>query len=114
MAPVRYFYQGQETDFVIFVDSEEDAQNYLSDSTVPLSQAVSTFQVFTTQSGSGNEGILEEASKQQLQNEFGKEYAEDVIPIILKKGVNKHNHSVSNKFSSTNDTMGRGVAHGPR
>jgi len=106
--PSKVFYQGESQDFVVFVESDEVAQQYLNDSTIPLVDVVGTFKVYTPESGRGVEGVLHEASKRDVENEFGKKPIEEVIPIILKEGSSKHNTKAGKKgWGSTNDTIGR-------
>ncbi|SCU82142.1 LANO_0B05226g1_1 [Lachancea nothofagi CBS 11611] len=88
MAPVKYFYKGQQTDLVVFVESQELANEYLQDPTVgKLTEAVGVFKIFTNPQGEGAEGELGEASKAQVENEFGKKIkVEEAIAKILKEG----------------------------
>ncbi|SCU98492.1 LAFA_0G18272g1_1 [Lachancea sp. 'fantastica'] len=88
MAPIKYFYKGQETDLVVFAESQQAVENYLQDPTVgKLTEAVGVFKVFTNKQGEGAEGELGEASKAQVENEFGsKTKIEDAIAKILQNG----------------------------
>ncbi|SCU91752.1 LADA_0F11804g1_1 [Lachancea dasiensis] len=88
MAPVKYFYKGQETDFVVFVESQELAEQYVQEPTMgKLTEAVGVFKIFTNQQGEGAEGELGEASKAQVENEFGKKIkVEEAIAKILQGG----------------------------
>ncbi|CEP62347.1 Rtc3p LALA0_S05e03598g [Lachancea lanzarotensis] len=88
MAPVKYFYKGQETDLVVFAESQEAVDNYLKDPTIgKLTEAVGVFKVFTNPQGEGAEGELGEASKAQVENEFGKKIKiEEAIAKILQNG----------------------------
>lgn len=84
---VKYFYKGQDTDLVVFVTSVDEVNEYLKEPSIgKLSQVVEIFKVFCNQKGSGAEGALGEASKAQVQNEFGKKSIGEVIDIILKEG----------------------------
>lgn len=85
---VKYFYKGQDTDLVVFATSESDVNEYLKDPSIgKLSEVVEIFKVFCNQKGSGAEGSLGEASKAQVQNEFGKKTIEEVIDTILREGT---------------------------
>lgn len=88
--PHKVFYKGQENDFVVFVDNPTLLEKYhKGDNTIPLIDIVSIYKVFVNRQG-GVEGILDEASKQELQSEFGdKANVDDVIKAILKQGSDK-------------------------
>lgn len=84
---VKYFYKGEDTDLVVFATSVEDVNNYLKEPSIgKLSQVVEIFKVFSNRKGSGAEGNLGEASKAQVENEFGKKKIEEVIDSILRRG----------------------------
>lgn len=89
--PHKVFYKGKENDFVIFADNADLLQKYnKGDSTIPLIDIVSIYKVFINRQG-GVEGLLDEASKSELQNEFGsKANVDSVIKTILKEGSDKH------------------------
>lgn len=89
--PHKLFYKGKENDFVIFTEDPEATKKYKNgDKTVPLIDIVSIYKVFVNRQG-GVEGLLDEASKLELQNEFGpKANVDDVIKIILNEGDDKH------------------------
>lgn len=104
---VTSFYQGKDKDFIVFAESEESIKKYLKDSTVPLSQVVGNFKIYTTASGRGADGQLEEASKIDLDNEFGSKSNDEIIKEILEKGsVKNHPNVAKNIWRSTNDSMG--------
>lgn len=44
----KIHYKGKVDDFIIFVDDAKAAKDWLSDSSIPLAQVVSSFQIFTT------------------------------------------------------------------
>lgn len=107
---VKYFYRGEETDLVIFVESEQSVKDYLQDPSIgKLTEIVEVFKVFTNRSGRGAEGEFGEASKAQLENEFGKgKKVEEIIDTILREGEpNAHSDVNRNRFRSTNDSMGQ-------
>ena len=63
------------------------------------------FQVFF--SNQGAQGILGQASKQQLENVFGTKRDDDVVRQILEKGVSQAGEGIrTSNFGSTNVTMG--------
>ncbi|KAK4237141.1 ribosome maturation protein [Achaetomium macrosporum] len=82
---VKVHYKGNDEDFVVFIDSTEDYQKWLSDKSVPLAQVVSSFKVFTTHRH-GAQGMLEGASKAMLENEFGTSKEDEAVLKILEKG----------------------------
>ncbi|SCU83650.1 LAMI_0C04038g1_1 [Lachancea mirantina] len=105
---LKYFYKGQETDFVIFVESQAAVEEYLKAPAISkLTETVGVFKIFTNQQGEGAEGELGEASKSQLENEFGKHIkVEQAIDRILREGSANAKGDVNKaKFASKNDSM---------
>ncbi len=78
----------------------------------PLSSMTPAFSVFTT--GQGKEGIMGQASKQQLENAFGSSKDVDVVTEILEKGQMQEVSGGDKKYSSTNDSQrgGNSVSRG--
>ncbi|QEU58277.1 Rtc3 [Kluyveromyces lactis] len=112
--PVKFFYKGEETDFVIFVTSEEKVQDYVKNpSPSLLTDTVSLFKIFANQDARGSEGELGEASKSQLENEFGpKKSVEELLDVILKNGKPFGNTNINRKrWTSTNDANHGSHAH---
>ncbi|CDR41514.1 CYFA0S07e03026g1_1 [Cyberlindnera fabianii] len=106
--PVKVFYKGENIDFIVFVESEEIAQKYQKDSTIPLSEVVGTFKIFTSDQRRGSEGVFDEASRQELETEFGTKSVEEAIEKIIKEGTYLNATSLNKKtWNSTNDSMGR-------
>ena len=62
----RAVYKGEKETFMVIVESEAAVKSWKSDSSIPLTQVVEAFQVFT---GNGAQGILDRPSKQVLENE---------------------------------------------
>lgn len=89
--PHKIFYKGNGNDFVIFTENPDLIAKYKKgDATIPLIEIVSIYKVFINRQG-GVEGVLDEASKAELQNEFGKDAkVDDVIKKILNDGDDKH------------------------
>lgn len=105
MSVVKQFYQGKTRDFVVFIEEPGLAAKYLKDSTIPLSEVVGKFKVYTEESGRGSQGQLSEASKQELSSEFGDLKIEEIIDLIIKKGVSKNDPEINkNSWTSTNDS----------
>jgi len=44
----KLHYKGTNEDFIVMVDSVEDYQKWQTDKSIPLSQVVSSFKIFTT------------------------------------------------------------------
>lgn len=88
--PHKIFYKGNEHDFVIFTENPDLIKKYKGgDTTIPLVDLVSVWKVFTNRQG-GVDGILDEASKAELENEFGpKTKVDDAIKKILDEGDDK-------------------------
>lgn len=88
-SPHKVFYKGSSTNFVIFVESPDILDDYQKGDNVPLIDVVSIYKVFVNRQG-GVEGKLDEASREELQNEFGDgAKIDDAIRIILKSGDDK-------------------------
>jgi ribosome maturation protein Sdo1 len=82
----KVHYKGSnDEDFIVFLDSADDYQKWLSDKSVPLAQVVSSFKVFTTHKH-GPQGLLEGASNAMLENEFGTSKDDEAVLQILEKG----------------------------
>ncbi|KAF7197705.1 SDO1-like protein C21C3.19 [Pseudocercospora fuligena] len=84
-ATTKVHYKGSNDDFIIFVDSAKAVQDWKQDSSIPLAQVVSGFKIFVTHK-QGNTGIMDGASKAQLESEFGSSKDDDVVKQILEKG----------------------------
>ncbi|KAK3310095.1 ribosome maturation protein [Chaetomium strumarium] len=101
---VKVHYKGKDEDFVVFIDSTEDYQKWLSDKSVPLAQVVSSFKVFTTNKH-GAQGMLDGASKAVLENEFGTSKDEEVVLKVLEKG-NLQEFEFAERQGRRNDSNG--------
>jgi ribosome maturation protein Sdo1 len=53
----------------VIVDSQEAVAKYRKDSSIPLVDVVNSFDVFVTNKH-GAQGVMDRASKSQLENEF--------------------------------------------
>ncbi|EMG47195.1 hypothetical protein G210_2500 [Candida maltosa Xu316] len=79
-------------------------------STIPIIDIVSIFKVFVNRQ-KGVDGILDEASKSDLSNEFNTSNVDEAIKIILDKGDDKSKAgSIGETTASTNDSKGAGDA----
>ncbi|KAI0092176.1 DUF1960-domain-containing protein [Irpex rosettiformis] len=125
LTKVVYKPSTQSTDeFTVIVNSDEfkrwkdgELMSVRSlDTTIPLTEVVDSFQVFF--SNQGSQGILGQASNQQLQNVFGSHKDIDVVEQILRKGIAQAADEIkSGNFGVTNastgsisvDTRGKGL-----
>jgi hypothetical protein len=82
----QVFYKGSSGDqFCIFVESAEAVQKWKADSTIPMVDVVAGWKVLVPEHG--KQGVLNTASKQQLENEFGAGAKEDdIFKKILQEG----------------------------
>jgi ribosome maturation protein Sdo1 len=55
---------------VLIADSPEAVAKWRKDSSVPLVEVVDSFDIFVTNKH-GSQGVLDRASKGQIENEFG-------------------------------------------
>ncbi|RPB08137.1 DUF1960-domain-containing protein [Morchella conica CCBAS932] len=81
----KVVYKGKSDDFVVFIDSIEDLEKWKKDSSVPLAQVLNGWKVFCTHK-QGAQGIMDEASKANLDDEFGTTVEEEVVKKILLGG----------------------------
>ncbi|KAK5134678.1 hypothetical protein LTR08_006193 [Meristemomyces frigidus] len=105
----KVHYKGANDDFIIFVDSAKAVQEWKKDKSTPLAQVVSGWKVFVTHKH-GAQGILDTASHQQLDGEFGTHNEDDVVKQIMESGnVTESENSARN--GDRNITQGGSVAH---
>jgi len=105
----KVVYKGSEEDFVIFIDSAADLHKWKEDRSTPLAQVVSGFKVFITHKH-GAQGILDEASKQTMENEFGTKNEDEVMIKILERGSVQETENAERQ-GPKNDSQGGMVAH---
>ncbi|RMY68266.1 hypothetical protein D0863_07224, partial [Hortaea werneckii] len=84
-AQCKVHYKGKSDDFIIFVDSAQAVRDWKNDKTIALATVVSGWKVFVTHKH-GNHGILDGASKGQLEGEFGTSKDHDVFKQIIENG----------------------------
>ncbi|KAL5117254.1 hypothetical protein ACEQ8H_004813 [Pleosporales sp. CAS-2024a] len=104
----KVFYQGSAEGFVVFVESEEIVKKWKGDKTVPLTEVVAGWKIFTSEHG--KQGILNGASNSQLENEFGTKNEDDVVKQILEKGVIQTTENPE-RTGVTNESKGAMQAH---
>ncbi|OBZ70037.1 hypothetical protein A0H81_09841 [Grifola frondosa] len=81
-----------------------------SHSTIPLTDVVDSFKVFF--SNQGSQGLLGQASKQQLESVFGTSKDIDVVQQLLTKGKEQTGESFSaGQIATLNATRGSATTH---
>jgi len=81
----KVFYKGSTDDFIVFVESPQDYEEWKQDKSKPLAEVVNSFKVLVTHKH-GAQGQLDTASKASLENEFGTKNEDEVIMKILEGG----------------------------
>ncbi|EAT78470.1 hypothetical protein HBI56_184500 [Parastagonospora nodorum] len=104
----KVFYQGSSEGFVVFVESEELVRKWKGDKSIPLTEVVAGWKIFTSEHG--KQGILNGASHLQLENEFGTKNEDDVVKQILEKGDVQTSENPERQ-GNTNDSKGGMAAH---
>ena len=84
--PVRVFYKGKDIDLTVFATSDEAVEHYKEDPNIKnLDDVVEVFQVYTA--GRGSTGTLGAASRQEMEDEFGKGLSdEQFVDHVLREG----------------------------
>ncbi|KAK9246213.1 ribosome maturation protein [Lipomyces tetrasporus] len=107
----KVFYRGENDEFMVVIQSPEEYRRYKKDPSIPLVDVVDSFKVFVTRK-SGTQGIIDEASRAMLENEFGTRKPDQAIEKILRDGeFQEQKYTYKSNYDSTNDTMGARVAH---
>jgi hypothetical protein len=44
----KVHYQGKEDDFIVYIESAKDVQDWVKDKSIPLAQVVDSFKIFVT------------------------------------------------------------------
>ncbi|KAG8624703.1 hypothetical protein KVT40_007770 [Elsinoe batatas] len=105
----KVHFKGSEDDYVIFVENGKAVRDWKSDKSIPLAQVVNGWKIFVTHK-QGSQGVLDGASKGQLESEFGTSREEDVVTQILEKGTIIESEN-SQRQGDTNITAGGTVPH---
>ncbi|KAK9326017.1 ribosome maturation protein [Lipomyces orientalis] len=107
----KVFYRGENDEFMVVIQSPEEYRRYKKDPSIPLVDVVDSFKVFVTRK-SGTQGIIDEASRAMLENEFGTRNPDQAIEKILRDGeFQEQKYTYKSNYDSTNDTMGARVPH---
>jgi hypothetical protein len=103
---VKVHFKGSDDDYIIFVESAQAVRDWKANKTIAIANFVNSFKVFVSHKyvsiwpatppypskanhiiSQGTTGILDQAAKSQLENEFGTHKEEDVVEQILEKGT---------------------------
>ncbi|CAN3373492.1 hypothetical protein DIURU_003048 [Diutina rugosa] len=83
--PQTVFYKGKDQDFSVIIENKAAVEKFRKgDHSLPLIDIVGIYKVFVSQRGT--EASDDEASKQDLENEFGTSNRDEVIKKILTEG----------------------------
>ncbi|KAH9863817.1 hypothetical protein J1614_009749 [Plenodomus biglobosus] len=105
----QVFYKGSSGDqFTVFVESEEEVRKWKADSSIPLTRVVAGWKILVPEHG--KQGILNTASKQQLENEFGTSNEDEIIKKILTSGDVQSSENPE-RIGNTNDSKGTMIGH---
>ena len=105
----QVFYKGSNGDqFCVFVESEELLKKWKADSSIPMTEIVAGWKIMVPEHG--KQGILNTASKGQLENEFGTSNEDEVMKKILTDGSVQSTDNPE-RIGITNETMGARIAH---
>ncbi|CAE6465481.1 unnamed protein product [Rhizoctonia solani] len=102
-------------EYMVVVDPVEHKKYKEGDTSVPLSRIVDSYSVY--HSSTGHTGKWGKASKQQLEGTFETSKDDDVVKIIVDKGVSRTSDSFASKLGDTNLARGSGnlnINNGPR
>jgi len=105
----KVLYSIDNEDFIVIAHSAEILSNWKKDSSIPLSDVVESFKIFTTHK-QGAQGILDTASKGSLDSAFGGIKEDEILQKILKEGKVQTSETRARE-SSTNDSIGSMANH---
>ncbi|KAI8933544.1 hypothetical protein NX059_009281 [Plenodomus lindquistii] len=105
----QVFYKGSNGDqFTVFIDSVEELKKWKADSSIPLTSVVAGWKILVPEHG--KQGILNTASKQQLENEFGTTNEDEIVKKILTSGDVQSSENAE-RIGNTNDSKGPMAGH---
>jgi len=81
------------SEYVVIINPEEYKKWKAGDTTIAVSQVVDSYTIY--HSGQGHQGLLGQASKQQLDGDFGTHKDDEVVKIILEKGKSLASDGIS-------------------
>ncbi|KAJ5296113.1 hypothetical protein PENANT_c021G00732 [Penicillium antarcticum] len=105
----KIFYKGKSEDFIVFVDDLEILQKWKNDRSIALVDVLNGWKIFVTHSH-GAQGVLDTASKNMLQNEFGTDN-EDVCMVKILEGGEYQASSAREREGGKNDSKGPMIGH---
>jgi ribosome maturation protein Sdo1 len=82
---VKIHLKGKEDDFIVMAESVDAVKKWRKDTSIPLVDVVSSFDVFVT-GKQGVQGQMNRASKSSLENQFDTSKDDDVVKKILEQG----------------------------
>jgi len=94
-------------EYMIIVNPENFKKWKDGDETIPLADVVDSFQIFHTTQGS--QGILQQPSHQQLDNDFGTHKDIDVVQFMLKNAKEQAGEIREFKSATGNATRGSSI-----
>ncbi|KAK9463093.1 ribosome maturation protein [Lipomyces oligophaga] len=104
----KVVYHGSTNDFLVIVSSPAAYKSFKSNpSSVALVDVVDAFSIYTSaDTRRGSHGILDQASKSLIENEFGEKTSTDeaITKILLEGQLQETKNSDKNDFKSTNDS----------
>ncbi|THH29660.1 hypothetical protein EUX98_g4519 [Antrodiella citrinella] len=107
LSKVVYKPDTQSTDeYTVIVNLEEFKKWKEGDTSIPLTEVVDSFQVFF--SNQGTQGILGQASNQQLDSTFGTHKDIDVVLQLLDKGTAQQSDSIASQSGSAATNLSKG------
>jgi len=102
----------QKTDeYILFVNPEEYKKYADGDTSIPIVDVVSSYDVFF--STQGNQGKLGKASKQQLENVFNTSNDTSVAEFMIKNGVMQHADRIGDSTANKNQSRGGAIGGTP-
>ncbi|KAK6344989.1 hypothetical protein TWF718_006934 [Orbilia javanica] len=106
----KVYLQKNNEDFIVLVEDKESLNKWKKDTSVPLTDVINGFKVFTTHR-QGAQGVLDSASNAILDASFGTHKVDDIIPVILRDGQLQVTSGGQDRGSSTNDSKGSMANH---
>ncbi|KAI9848324.1 MAG: hypothetical protein M1837_000588 [Sclerophora amabilis] len=105
----KVHFKGDTGDYIVFVESVQALQDWKKDPGLGLtSVAAGHWTIFKTKQGA--QGLLGEASKADLENDFGTKVDTEAVEQILRKGDVQETENPERQ-ASKNDSMGSRAGH---
>lgn len=105
----QVFYKGSSGEqFTVFIENEEELKKWKADSSIALSNVVAGWKILVAEQG--KQGILNTASRQQLENAFDTTDEDEIIKKILTSGEVQSSENPE-RIGVTNDSKGAMAGH---